>query len=91
MTNSPWTVGTILLAQVTRSSIAPVATSGGDSDASNRVILCSDGVNKSLDDPDIVSALDFDLSSPDRARSLVETARDRGSNDDITVICIDID
>lgn len=36
MTKSPWTIGTILLALVATSSIAPVATSGGDSDATNR-------------------------------------------------------
>jgi len=36
MTKSPWTIGTILLALVVSSSIAPVATSGGGSDAANR-------------------------------------------------------
>ncbi|MCH9001541.1 MAG: trypsin-like peptidase domain-containing protein [Planctomycetes bacterium] len=36
MTKSPWTIGTILLALVAASSMAPVATSGGGSDAANR-------------------------------------------------------
>lgn len=36
MTKSPWTIGTILLALVVSSSIAPMATSGGGSDAANR-------------------------------------------------------
>ena len=36
MTKSPWTIGTILLALVVGSSITPMATSGGGSDAANR-------------------------------------------------------
>ena len=36
MTKSPWTIGTILLALLAASSMAPVATSGGGSDAAHR-------------------------------------------------------
>lgn len=36
MTESPWTIGTILLALVAASSMAPMAASGGSSDAANR-------------------------------------------------------
>lgn len=51
-------------------------------------LLCSDGLNSMLTDDEIGDLLDTGLPLDDKARELIETANERGGNDNVTVVLL---
>ncbi|MBQ4146260.1 MAG: Stp1/IreP family PP2C-type Ser/Thr phosphatase [Clostridia bacterium] len=56
--------------------------------AGDYLLLCSDGLSGMVEDGEIAEMLDKGLSSKQTVTQLIETAKERGGNDNITVICI---
>jgi protein phosphatase len=56
----------------------------------DRYLLCSDGLSKELSDPQVGSVLRRLADPEEAARELVQQAKDRGGNDNITVIVVDV-
>lgn len=52
------------------------------------MILCSDGLSSMVDDTEIAEVIKTTETSEETAKKLVETAKQRGGLDNITVICI---
>lgn len=59
-----------------------------DFEEGDRLILCSDGLNGMVDDPDIL-AIGGEGSPEAAAWALVEAANDAGGHDNITVVVVD--
>lgn len=59
----------------------PITLRTGD-----RILLCSDGLTKMLDEPTIQKFMSQDLPSEEIAHQLVEDANERGGEDNITVV-----
>lgn len=72
----------------TQSTVAPdcfpVETAPGD-----LYLLCSDGLTRELPDETIQSLLDEEGSLEERARGLIEAAKQAGGNDNITCILVE--
>jgi protein phosphatase len=56
----------------------------------DRLLLCSDGLSRELSDTQIASILRRLAEVDDAARELVNAAKNRGGNDNITVVIIDV-
>lgn len=58
--------------------------------AGDRYLLCSDGLSRELRDHQIASLLSRFADPTDAARELVEEAKRRGGNDNVTVVVVDL-
>jgi protein phosphatase len=56
----------------------------------DRLLLCSDGLSRELNDSQVASILRRLGDPDDAARELVAAAKNRGGNDNITVVIIDV-
>ncbi|NEQ36306.1 MAG: Stp1/IreP family PP2C-type Ser/Thr phosphatase [Okeania sp. SIO3I5] len=56
----------------------------------DRLLLCSDGLTEELADPIISSILSSDNDSKSIAQELVDTAKDKGGRDNITVVIVTV-
>jgi serine/threonine protein phosphatase PrpC len=56
----------------------------------DRLLLCSDGLSRELTDPQVASVLRRLADPEDAARELVAAAKNRGGNDNITVVIVDV-
>ncbi len=56
----------------------------------DRWLLCSDGLTKELDDPDIETLMKATPNDQDLAHRLVESANARGGRDNITVLLVGV-
>lgn len=52
------------------------------------LLLCSDGLSGLVEDSEIQEMLEKELDSKETVTQLIELAKERGGNDNITVICI---
>jgi protein phosphatase len=57
----------------------------------DRLLLCSDGLTEELSDTLIASYLQPSLNSQEAAAMLVESAKEKGGRDNITVVIVEID
>jgi len=57
----------------------------------NYIFLCSDGLSNSLDEEEMVVHLMSDLSTKDKAKSMVQNAFNNGSTDNISIVLLDIE
>jgi serine/threonine protein phosphatase PrpC len=57
-----------------------------DCDVRDRTLLCSDGLNKHVQDDEIRAHLLRDLSAEETCRALVDLALSRGGSDNVTVV-----
>jgi len=55
-----------------------------------RLLLCSDGLSKELDDPRISELLGSGLAPADAAAALVAAALDSGGRDNVTAVVVDV-
>ncbi|WP_234698354.1 PP2C family protein-serine/threonine phosphatase [Lacisediminihabitans changchengi] len=55
-----------------------------------RLLLCSDGLSKELDDPQISGLLTHGLNPADTAAALVAAALDSGGRDNVTAVVVDV-
>jgi protein phosphatase len=51
-------------------------------------LLCSDGLNSMLTDDEIAAILGESTSLESRGRKLIDSANDRGGNDNVTVVLL---
>jgi protein phosphatase len=56
----------------------------------DRLLLCSDGLSRELSDTQVASIMRRLADPDDAARELVSAAKNRGGNDNITVVIIDV-
>lgn len=56
----------------------------------DRYLLCSDGLNRHLSDPEIEAILNEDESPEKTCNTLIDTVLDRGAEDNVTAIVIDV-
>jgi len=56
----------------------------------DRLLLCSDGLSRELSDTQVASVMRRLADPDDAARELVSAAKNRGGNDNITVVVIDV-
>ncbi|MBV5260276.1 Stp1/IreP family PP2C-type Ser/Thr phosphatase [Synechococcus moorigangaii CMS01] len=63
--------------------IAPLELQGGD-----RLLLCSDGLTEEVDDSEIQFILSANDDLDQAAASLIETAKDNGGSDNVTVVLV---
>ncbi|HEX3425185.1 MAG TPA: Stp1/IreP family PP2C-type Ser/Thr phosphatase [Acidimicrobiales bacterium] len=56
----------------------------------DRLMLCSDGLVRELTDDQVASVMRRFVDPKDAARELVAAAKDRGGNDNITVVIVDV-
>lgn len=56
----------------------------------DRLLLCSDGLSRELSDTQVASIMRRLADPDDAARELVSAAKNRGGNDNITVVVIDV-
>jgi len=61
-----------------------------DLEPGDRIVMCSDGLNSMLRDPDIAAILEKSDAPSDAAWSLVEAANAAGGNDNTTVAVVDV-
>jgi protein phosphatase len=61
-----------------------------DLEPGDRIVMCSDGLNSMLRDPDIAEILKKSDAPSDAAWSLVEAANAAGGNDNTTVAVVDV-
>ena len=57
----------------------------------DRILLCSDGLYDEVDDESILSTVTRSDDMTDCVRELVAMANDNGGNDNISVICVDLE
>lgn len=62
-----------------------------DVQPSDRLLLCSDGLTEDLSDSIIASILSSNKDSQTIAQELVNTAKDKGGNDNITVLIVTLE
>ena len=57
----------------------------------DRYLLCSDGLNRHLNNSEIEAILNDGESAEKTCNTLIETVLDRGAEDNVTAIVIDVD
>jgi serine/threonine protein phosphatase PrpC len=58
--------------------------------AGDTILLCTDGLNRNIDDEQIAALLSADGSARDKCNNLVAAANNAGGTDNITVIVSDL-
>ena len=61
-----------------------------DPEPGDRFLLCSDGLPREVSDDQIASLLRRLADPEEAARELVDEAKRRGGNDNITVVVVDV-
>lgn len=59
--------------------------------ASDRIMLCSDGLSAEVPETEIARLLDSDADPQAQAQALVEAALDHGGSDNVTVLLVEVD